>query len=346
VELGGDSLTYVELSVRLEPLLGPLPPDWHRLPVAALVTGAAGRGRRPRLDVTVLLRAVGILAVVVSHATELAVVGGAHVLLAVTGFNLGRFQLAAQREGAPPSRLWSTVGRIAVPTAVWTGLVVLLTDELRWANVALLTPLVDAPTGQGLWRYWYVESLTWLLVAVAVLARWPRLRDLHRRRPRACAWGALGAGLLLRSELFGWLDGTASRFQPHNLVWVLALGWVAERATTTRERLAVSAVAVASVAGAFPEVQRGAAVVTGVLLLTWLRTVPLPARLHRPLGVLAGASLFVYLTHYQVLGLLERFGPAVAVPVALVVGVAVSRAYSSWTSRVMARTSEARAASA
>ncbi|HWG99584.1 MAG TPA: non-ribosomal peptide synthetase, partial [Pilimelia sp.] len=46
VSLGGDSLSYVEASVRLERILGRLPSDWHDTPIARLV--AAGRPAAPR----------------------------------------------------------------------------------------------------------------------------------------------------------------------------------------------------------------------------------------------------------------------------------------------------------
>ncbi|MEJ7801013.1 MAG: non-ribosomal peptide synthetase, partial [Ilumatobacter sp.] len=72
VSLGGDSLSYVECSIRLEAALGTLPPDWHLTPIAELDshTRSSHRGHRARLgriDTTILLRAVGICLVVATH---------------------------------------------------------------------------------------------------------------------------------------------------------------------------------------------------------------------------------------------------------------------------------------
>lgn len=44
--LGGDSLSYVELSVRLGEVLGTLPRDWHTRPISALVGDSPRRRRR------------------------------------------------------------------------------------------------------------------------------------------------------------------------------------------------------------------------------------------------------------------------------------------------------------
>ena len=46
VDLGGNSLSYVALSVRLERALGHLPTDWHRRPIADLESTAQPTRRR------------------------------------------------------------------------------------------------------------------------------------------------------------------------------------------------------------------------------------------------------------------------------------------------------------
>ncbi|HEX8632078.1 MAG TPA: non-ribosomal peptide synthetase, partial [Catenuloplanes sp.] len=68
VGLGGDSLSYVEMSLRLEQALGHLPADWHTTRVADLRPAASARtGRRRCLETSVALRAVAIVLIVGSH---------------------------------------------------------------------------------------------------------------------------------------------------------------------------------------------------------------------------------------------------------------------------------------
>ncbi|MEO7836049.1 MAG: non-ribosomal peptide synthetase, partial [Acidimicrobiales bacterium] len=96
VSLGGDSLSYVEMSLRLEHALGTLPSDWHTTPAGRLVPTTRRRPRHTRqVETSVFVRAVAIALVVGTHAKLWNVTGGAHTLLAVAGFNVARFQLRA-----------------------------------------------------------------------------------------------------------------------------------------------------------------------------------------------------------------------------------------------------------
>jgi len=70
----------------------------------------------------------------------------------------------------------------------------------------------------------------------------------------------------------------------------------------------------------------GAIVLGGFLLMLWLPHVSLPPVLARAAGVLAGASLFIYLTHWQVYPALEDAGHQwLALVASLTVGIAYAR---------------------
>jgi acyl-CoA synthetase (AMP-forming)/AMP-acid ligase II len=116
VGLGGDSLSYVEMSVRLERTLGHLPPNWHTLPIRDLRPPARATGSRRRaLETSVALRAVAIVLVVGTHAGLFNVSGGAHLLLGVAGFNFARFHLIDTRRRERLRHVWSSIARLASP---------------------------------------------------------------------------------------------------------------------------------------------------------------------------------------------------------------------------------------
>ncbi len=98
VDLGGNSLSYVTMSVRLERALGRLPADWQRLPLRELEAMPKPARRwwpwwGATLETSVALRAVAIVLIVGSHAGLYELWGGAHLLLGIAGYNFGRFCL-------------------------------------------------------------------------------------------------------------------------------------------------------------------------------------------------------------------------------------------------------------
>jgi len=98
VDLGGNSLSYVTMSVRLERALGQLPADWQRLPLReleAMPKAALKRSPWWGADAGDQRRTArrGDLFIVGSHDGLFELWGGANVLLGIAGFNFGRFCL-------------------------------------------------------------------------------------------------------------------------------------------------------------------------------------------------------------------------------------------------------------
>ncbi|WP_199422466.1 AMP-binding protein [Actinotalea solisilvae] len=324
VDLGGDSLSYVATSVRLEAALGHLPADWHVTPVGALAGSAADAARpagarRRRLlgavETSVVLRAVAIVLIVGTHAKLFAWPGTAHVLVAVAGFNFARFQLVGDRTARLRRQLRS-LARVVVPSVAFIAVAALLTGTYTLANVALVNALVGSPTWTPQWHFWFVEMLVYVLVGVVALLAVPWADRAERRFPLGFPVALLGVGLLTRFDLV-----VLPTPHPAPVLWLFALGWGFARARRVRERLALSAVVLLTVPGFFDDPRREAVIAVGLLLLAWLPTVPVPTALHRGLGMLASASLHVYLVHWLVYPDLATVHPALGVVASLAAGV-------------------------
>ena len=61
----------------------------------------------------------------------------------------------------------------------------------------------------------------------------------------------------------------------------------------------------------------------GLLVLIWVDRVPVPRSLHRLVAALAGASLYIYLVHWEVFPLVHRTSKVLAFVVSMAVGYAV-----------------------
>ncbi|MDP9389172.1 MAG: AMP-binding protein [Actinomycetota bacterium] len=310
---GGDSLSYVEASIRLEELLGTLPRDWHTTPLRDLAPAPRRRRVLHEMETSVVLRAVAIVLVVGSHAHLWHLLGGAHTLLGVAGYNFARFQRRSRG-------MVASIARVAVPSVCWIGLVAATGDRFAWPQALLVNGQLGGPHGD--WAYWYVEALVQILVPLALVFAVPGVRRLEHRFPFAFSLAVVLAALAVRFDVVpvGPRDHPIER--PHEVLWIFALGWAAAVASTTPRRALVSALVVAAVPGFFGAPQREAIVAGALLLVVWVPTLPVPWPVNRLVGTVAAASLYVFLTHWQVYPLLARqYGALVAVVGAVVAGI-------------------------
>ncbi len=143
------------------------------------------------------------------------------------------------------------------------------------------------------------------------------------------------AGLLTRYDVVTVLPGDEIH-RASVVFWLFALGWASVKASGPGHRVLVSAIVVATVPGFFGDPARETAVVAGVLLLVWLGAVRVPVLCARLLTVLASASLYIYLAHWQVYPHLEDDAPLLATLLSLAAGIAFWRA-SRWLTARMPR---------
>lgn len=320
VSLGGDSLSYVEMSLRLERALGHLPADWHTTPIRSLRAPARPR-RRHALDTTVALRALAIVLVVGTHATLFNLSGGAHLLLGVAGFNFARFHLTGARRGERLRHIGTSIRRIAVPSVVWIAAVMLVTGQYGLPSLFLLGGVFGPSPGWSGWHFWFVEALVYILAVAAALLAVPALDRLERRYPYGFPVGIVLIGLVTRYDLLG-LREHYHLPSAVRVFWLFAIGWAAAKAATVRQRALVTLAAVVTVPGYFDDLAREAVVLVGLVLLIWVPSLPSVRAVSRAAGVLAAGSLYIYLTHWQVYPRLDHHNALLAVAASLTAGLA------------------------
>lgn len=349
--LGGDSLSYVEIALRLEDMVGALPRDWptrsprelarlvgRTTPDAALPGPSAVAQPGParswrswtRLETPAVLRATAIFLIVATHADLLTVKGGAHLLLAVAGYNLARFQLAPVAGTARLRRLGRSALQLAVPAVLWVGAVALVTHQYAPTTALLLNNFAPSDgRWNEQWQFWFLEAILWALAGAAALLAVRRLDRLERMSPFGFALVVFAAALAARFATAGLTAEHVERYAAPAVLWIVALGWLVARADTTPRRAVVSALAIASCAGFFGDPWREAIVAGGIVALVWVPAIPLP-RVAVPLVVtVASASLFVYLTHWQVYPPFEQSAPWLGTLLSFLVGVLAYRAYQA-----------------
>jgi len=268
------------------------------------------------METSVALRAVAIALIVGTHSALWSLLGGAHVLLAVAGFNFARFQ---RRRGGR-ARLRS-LGRIVLPSFVWIGGAALLSARVAWPQALAVNAFAVQP-GQP-WQYWFIEALLWMLAGSMLLLSLPVVGRLERTRPTALAIGLLLATLTVRFELFLPAADHHRLGRPVEVAWLFAFGWAAAVSSRLPERIAVGALGLAAVPGFFGNGWREVLVAGGLVLLLLVPTVPVPRLVVRPVAMVASASLYIYLVHWQVYPLvLRNLGGVAAFAASLIAGLA------------------------
>jgi hypothetical protein len=133
----------------------------------------------------------------------------------------------------------------------------------------------------------------------------------------------VGLGLLGRYAILLPHPGRLRSLTAYAIVWIFALGWAAAVSRTRWRRLVVSGVALVAVQGFWPAQPTRELILTiGILLLVWVPSIRTPRLVARVSGVLASASLYIYLTHWQVYPALRGINPWLAVAGSIAVGLA------------------------
>lgn len=344
VSLGGDSLSYVAASVRLERTLGYLPQGWHLMPVCELTPATPTRQKPPskrtklrravsprtgnrlrhkltaHMETGIVLRAVAIVFIVSTHVGLFHWEGTAHVLIAVAGYNFARFQLAGSRR-ARLRRQLKAVARIALPSVAVIGVAFAVTDDYGWHNIFLLNTLVGPQGWTDMSRFWFIEILVHMLLGMALLLAIPALDRAQRRWPWLLPVVLGGLDLLQRFDV---IELPYPGQGP--VLWLFAFGWTAALSRTWWQRVGVTVAALLTIPGSFSSEPRSATVLVGFLVLLWIATLPVPRGLLRITALLASASLYIYVTHWLVYPLVLEATSGLASEATLGLAVAASLA--------------------
>ena len=226
--------------------------------------------------------------------------------------------------------MWDAARRLFVPSALCILLASFVTAQLGPIQALMLNDAFGPAALGPAWRYWFVECLIQVLVALAIVLRIPWLHRAERRFPFLFPCALLGLGLLTRFQIIdlGSRYGPSATQSGLAIFWLFALGWAAAQARHPIQRALLSAGAIWFVHGFFGMRTHELVVTGGILILIWVRAIPLPefASPVRPLlGVVASSSLYIYLANWQILDVMKGRHPVPTAFACLVLGIAIWR---------------------
>lgn len=355
--LEGDSLSYVAAASLIEERLGYLPDGWESMPVSALdaLVPSPDAGRvgwlRP-IQSEVLLRAMAILAVVLTHVrASLHMAGGSDLLLLLAGFSFVRFDLSR----VVGSGAWTVVRRFFVRVVAPYYAILLVYALVRpgpaWPTFLLLGNFVGV-FGKLITVYWFIEALFQMLVVTAVLFSLRPVRRAAEASPFVFFCGFFLAAMAVRIAAFQLFHHAYLLNRTPDFTFpFFALGGAIYLARGLGQRLICMAFAVIlAVAtsglgqisdwfGGWPlaiGAPRAVWTVAGAALLLFLPRIKLPSVLARGVVAVAGISFTIYLTHaiaiYFVLewahmGSLPAYVAALILPVLVTAAIRLARRF-------------------
>ena len=123
--------------------------------------------------------------IVGTHANLFTVVGGAHLLLAVAGFNFARFQLADAPRATRVRHGLVGVAQVVVPSSLFIGVAGLVTGGYTLPTALFLNGVLGSNGWTDQWQFWFLEALVWISLGAVALLAVPAVDRLERRAPLA-----------------------------------------------------------------------------------------------------------------------------------------------------------------
>ena len=186
-----------------------------------------------------------------------------------------------------------------MPTVAFIAAVMLLSDDkfhYTTANLFLLNTMIGPAAWTDAWHFWFIEVLVYVLVGVSALLAIPWAHRAEKRFPLAFPVALVGAGAAVP------LQPGAVRHPSH------AAGPVALRpglgdcpgpdVAPTPGPLHPGSADRCRASSTTPCAKP--LFLAGILLVAWIPAIPLPTILHRAVGAVASASLYIYVTHWVV----------------------------------------------
>jgi len=312
--LGGDSLSYVQAFLALEEVVGEPPDGWQLMTIADLAAHrqAIADGWSV-VDMPILIRAASIFLIVAHHYSLLDYGGGAtSILMMVSGFMLGSLALPEAFSLGQAAPLLRNVRNILFPTlimslAIWAfrmpghgpqPYILLMAADLQDYN--------KTHNAQELYL-WYVHCLLHLMLLLYLAVLGLKAVGGMKIGPRRFLYGLFAIGCVGRF-IFPWfLDhGFYSPVHHRDMIYMLptthlatlVLGGLAATAASREERrwLIPVVLVYAAFSGWCYGPAQGVFLAGGLLLVATPR-LRMPKWASAAVFALAGASLWIYLTH-------------------------------------------------
>ncbi len=330
--LGGDSLSYVDVSTALEDFIGHVPENWENVPIRDLEKMQRSSATSTTITPDILLRVAAILGVVGLHNRYTSLAGGVYLLFELSGLSFARFGWSSD-PAMVRRTIFGTMMRIVVPTMLLL-LTFFLGDGIIHWSVILFVDNLLAPDSPLWWEgAWFVQCLFQIFLFVGILASIPGVGSFGQKHRYAFGLLFTISALLLHYGLAMTVHSPILSYGrlPQYFLWQFGLGWLVFASRSQIQRVVTLATVFGCLALLFTIRNKTGDdtfgsharywLVFGTALLLWMPAISVPRLVAAPLVTIAKSTLFIYLFHWPFDVLAYRWLHINGGPVGIVIGL-------------------------
>lgn len=298
-----------------------------------------------KLDTSVILRAVSIFSIVAGHFHWLGIAGGAYYLIFLSGFNFVLFtsKKAIGQEVTDTSFnakkfyiiYFSFLWKIILPTILYTVFLYSVLGEFYLGGLLLISNFYGPDYANGL-TFWFIEVLIQIYLLFAFIFYINTKIFIFWKNPYSFMFiGFLISYLIsIICRLIWDTSYYLDRF-PHLMIYMFFAGGMAALSKSIQLKiittLSIHIILIELIY--FGWSSRILFLYLGSLLTIWLPYILLPRVLKKVVSLVAFSSMFIYLTHFQTLSLLNKLfnsvSPGLAVLSSFLVGIIITRVWKN-----------------
>lgn len=257
-------------------------------------------------ETVTLLRFIAITLIVAAHFDVLDYGGGgAALLMMIVGYNFSKFKLPKIIAHDTAMPIAGMIIKTIIPTLGFLLLLQAYYGGLAIDSLLLFSNLTEGSHSMG-FEYWFIEVYVQIQIFMLVLLSFPYVRKVALTKVALFSFLLVSVGLFIVSDWM-WDASSLYRRLPHLMLWIFAFGLVAQKLDSVKEKLFLTALfAVACTLYYGPSATFFS---VSSLILIWNPVIKLPQFMMSPISKIASASLFIYLTHFQIKSVAENIFP-------------------------------------
>jgi hypothetical protein len=262
--------------------------------------------------------------------------GAAYFLVVLAGYSVARFQLPEIIRSGSVRTLWGTIRFVAVPAILMDALLELVTRKFELPSLFLVSNYQDPHSIRG-YTFYFLEIYVQLLLLAAILFSFEKVRTAFRERPMVSSVLLFAAAVVIDRSIESIWNGDYNYHRtPWHFAWCFCLGVVIAHAKDLPTRLFALTLSIVCALAVWQLTSAAFYVASGCAMVLFVRSFAVPAPAKILVAEIAGASMFIYLSHYQIISLVKKvFGeemPWLALILSILTGVAGAHLYI-WAER-------------